>query len=169
MKKTTNKTILATLALLSLAACLPFGKEREPPLCPLAYKVAPLDDITDAGGKANATPLDLRYQASIGRIDMLCSWRGDDVALDVMVPIKVQRGPALKDDTLTFPYFVAVQDDKGVIRSQQQFSVTIKLGPELSKTQTEELGVRIPKIDGRAVASWRVLVGFALKPEQVQR
>ena len=79
----------------------------------------------------------------------------------------VQAGPAMTDERITVPYFVAITRAKTFILARQAFTTTIKVAAGQQTTQKIEVPLDIPLAKDMTGASYGVIAGLALTPDQL--
>ncbi len=158
---------VAALAL-GLAACT--GDDAPPPPCPQAEPVADAARLVAFRGEGRDLT-DMRFRARIEGVSVTCDYEPDDeeIEADLRVAFSAERGPAIAAETIAFTYFVAVTTREQRILAREEFDLRLPLeGNRTRVAAVDELTPRIPLGEDRTGADYRLYVGFALSPEQVE-
>ena len=166
----TRTLALGTPAL--LAACGPARNEFPPP-CPQAAILAEAADFDRYRG-AGAGPHDLTELELHGRIVGVkgsCVLPGGQSALSVSVSVIVEltRGPAMQGRGAEVDYFVTELQGNTIIDKQSLVS-TVTFPPNVDRMtlQSGNLNLALPITAQKTGASYTVLVGFQLTPDEMQ-
>lgn len=148
----------------------PPGQQQAPP-CP---RVAVLADAAHYGEfrSGSRDPSDMVLQADLTGIRGECSFPRSlsRVTVDMSVLMVAGKGPAAAADTAQLTYFVAVVDSAKQVRARQEFTLPVTFPPGQTRVAlSDDLSEQIPLPQGAAAASFEVLVGFKLTPEQLER
>jgi hypothetical protein len=168
-----KKTLLPLAAALALSACGAasgvFSKGEPPPGCPdvgfMADAGAAPVFVRDTGTPA---PADASIYALLQNLRGDCAKSKDGLEVDFSFDIVAQKtllGQGI--DKQNFSYFIGVIDKDEAILQRRQFNVTVDFGKNESAVQTVEYRVKLPSADPRQALTDRVIVGFALTPQQV--
>ncbi len=158
-------------AALALAGC--DGSDdpnRFPPACPASAILADAADITRTDGRGR----DITDTVMDGRITGLqgtCRDSPDRKALDasIRVGMDVGRGPAATGRTEKVPYFVAVERDGRILDKQvMTLDVAFPANTDRVHIEGESIPLRFPTPKGVTGASYKILIGFQLTPEQLE-
>ncbi len=155
------------VAMMALAGC---GGDTEdfPPPCP---KVAILHDAADLN-RFNGSGQDITQMVLSGRITGLsgaCTRTKDgNVLTTVTVSLELTRGPAARGRVADAAYFVALVDGETILAKRVypmrgEFPANaagLRLGGE-------EVQVAVPNSATKSAASYQLLVGFELTPEEL--
>ena len=170
-----RRKIFARLALffglpLGLAACGTFGDDTPPGPCPQAVIVQDASrQVKFQGSGRDLT--DVLFETRLdGAPQLICDYDDDAIEATMRVRFFVARGPADQQRQARIDYFVAIarQPDLRVV-AREQFSLAVPF--EGNRTQvavTEELEPRIPISSGQNGASYKVFVGLALSPAELE-
>ncbi len=144
---------------------------REAPACP---RVALLADAAhlSAYREGSLDPTDLMVSADLTGIRGECSFPPTltKVTVDMTVLLQASKGPAATGNTAQLTYFVAVVDADKQVRARREFTLPVTFPPGQTRAPlADALTEEIPLPQGVAAASFQVLVGFKLTPEQLQR
>ena len=158
------------LAVLALPGCT--GSDdpnRFAPACPGPAILPDAADVPRTDGRGR----DVTDTIVDGRITGLkgsCRDSEDRKALDatLQVGIDIGRGPAATGRTETVPYFVAVSRD-GRILDKQVLTLDVAFPANIDRVHVEgeTVSFRFPLPRGVTGASYRIVVGFQLTPEQL--
>lgn len=159
---------VATLLPLALGACA----QDAGPACPDVAILRDADRITQFTTAGGRDLTDIAYEGEITAIKGSCGYDGEQTraTVEMTVTFAWARGPAGRGDNAEFTYFIAILDGDRKVVARQEFptQVTFKDGANRA-AGNEELEQEIPLPKGVPGASYRVLVGFKLTPEQLAR
>lgn len=99
-----------------------------------------------------------------------CFFDDDDGRIEaaVVVEIEVNRGPASRDDTVNFEYYMAVVTPDQQILTKATYPTQIRFQPGRRRALTQEvLTVTVPADTLGGGSAFETLVGFQLTPDQV--
>ncbi len=160
--------LLPPLLMLLLASCSP-GRNQFPPACPVPSLVKPLDEIARSRG-GSPDIRDLAVRARISDVGGKCS-PGDNnglVSVTAQVTVDATRGPGLEGDTAQLPVFVAVTDATAVLDKRLfNMSVTFPRNVDTVRVVGPDIVMALPVSPERSAASYGVIGGFQLTPEEV--
>ena len=164
------KPFLATL----LAAAALSGCASDPPLagtCPATGFVAGLERATVFAPGGGTEPSDIAWSARMGRLDAACELETGGATVAARFAIDAERGPAGGDGAARPYWFVAIAAPGGEILAKEVFSSEIPFeGGRSRAAREEEVAPFLPaRRGGLDFAGYRVLIGFQLTPEQVER
>lgn len=151
--------IIFLLSFLLLSGCAVLSKGGEAPNCP------------QIGFLNHAEAVEAEtFHAEFGRLTGTCkATRKGDVRFDLILPFEVTKnseGAAL--DTLDLPYFMAVLSPEGEVLQRTSFSTKVDFKGATAVTGAEEHRIYLPIRTGASAGDYRVLIGFALTPEQLK-
>ena len=154
-----------------LAACGP-GRNQFPPPCPSAAILAEAADFDryrgDGVGPHDLT--DLEVHGRIGGVHGSCVIPGGQSALSVSVSIIVEltRGPAMQGRSAQISYFATELQGQSIIDKQALVS-TVTFPPNVDRMtlQSGDLNLALPITPEKTGASYTVLVGFQLTPDEM--
>lgn len=159
--------ILVVVAV-SVSACGIFTKKKQPP-CP---RVSVLKDaqrlVTFKPGGGNDLSAMLN-EVRLVAVRAKCSYRRDEVEVDMALTINARRGPA--DTTRKAParYFVAIMDPSGRVIAKRVFDVTLTFPVNIdSGGLTDNLVQRIPIPKGQSAASYTIIAGLQMTAEELK-
>lgn len=163
----------AALLLLGLAGCGGDNEAQQAALkCPQIEVPAEVGAHYLTRNDSSGNPRDVLVETRITNTYGDCEYTQADVTVDVDVEFTALRGPAAwleKDFPAT--YFVAVADSQNRILDKATFTVTVpvpKLGIVPREQIREPLEQVIPLANPRDGASYKILIGFQLTPEQLE-
>ena len=159
--------VIPLLALLLAASCGP-GKNEFAPVCPVPYIPKQIGDLARYKS-ATQEPRDLIVRAHIFDIPGKCA-PGDKgkVVATMTVALDVARGPALEGRSYTLPLFLAITDT-GAITDEVDIPliVTFPSGQDSVRVQTPPKEIELPVTVQKTAASFGLVAGFRLTPEEV--
>ncbi len=161
---------LGVLALLGvLAGC---GGKKANPLrvtvmrCPAPAVVEGVSTLTrfaDARRTADA----VLFTASIEDLTLKCD-QGERVRSHLRFRVVATRGPALRDEVVEVPYFVAVMRDNGEIVAKRIYRTRLVFARGAKRAETmEEILQTIPSIEQARRYDYELLVGFQVKTDDL--
>jgi len=116
------------------------------------------DDDSDSGGDDSGNADQGMPQRSLDNATVNATFK---------VSINVSPGPAFNDAPVTVPYFVAIARGGKFILAREEFTETIRPGRHASVTERKEIPVSIPLAKDMTGASYQVIVGLVLTPDQL--
>lgn len=166
-----------SLALLaaSLAACGVFEKKEPPPgPCPRALilsDAAAMAQFRDGPGR---DLLDVSYSGRVRRVysDCFYEMKKDKTGLmkaRVLIAIDAERGPANRDRTGVYRYFVTLSDSKHEPISKNVFELVAAFPGNAARTTLTDDSVEltVPIQAGQSGRDFTILVGFQLTEDQL--
>ncbi len=156
-------------AVLALAGCAdPLSRA-----CPEAGIVADLERWTEARpGAAADDPQAVVATARIVSVTGDCTYNDEEARVTVDAVFEAVKGPAALGEAAELRYAVTIVDPVGAIVGKRVFDLVIPYVDQGGRRgmTTESLVQTIP-IGGpfSSAAGYRILLGFQLKPEQLQR
>lgn len=165
---------LSRLCLVPLAAAAALGGcgatgDEFPPACPT---VAILGDAADLSRYRGASH-DLTDMVVSGRITGLSGSckranRGAVVVTTVSVALELTRGPAAPGRAASAAYFVALARGETIL-AKQGFPLSAEFPPNTERVRLtgDEVEVPVPNRGTEGAASYRILVGFELTPQEL--
>lgn len=165
--------LLAALAVLSgcdsLSEALGFSDDSALEIGPTCPRVAIGDDVGyiarfDGNGSRSEN---LLYAVKINVPNGICFINETSIDVEMTVPIRVQRGPAMEERDVNFEYWVAVaRTDKTIIaREAYQTGTELKLN-EVGEI-VEEFDQTIPIQPGETGRNYVIIVGLLLTEEEL--
>lgn len=161
------KIFVPVLAGLVLIGCA--GSDQPPRQCPPAGTPSPLDRVTAFRDTAGRDLTDVLYEARLDGVDAACEYDKDGVAIDLLVRIIAERGPADRERRALVRYFVAVEDGPRNVVAKQIYEIQMPFeGNNRRAGRVEELTVTVPAPENRSFADLRIQVGLQLTAEQLE-
>jgi hypothetical protein len=136
--------------------------------CPVSGVLGEAEQMTvfQGGGRQ---PADIGHKVTVSNVKLDCTYRGKKaVDSSISFDITIERGPAAQAGAVTVPYFVAVSRGGKAILAREAFTRTVDIGSRPRETARERVAhIRIPFAEGTLGASYEVVVGLGLTPEQL--
>lgn len=152
--------ILLILSFLALSGCaaLTTGGETGPDCPQIGF-------LNHAEEMETAT-----FGAEFGRLTGTCKvTRQGDIRFDLVLPFEVTKKEGVGTlETLDLPYFMAVLSPDGEVLQRTSFSTKVEFKEALAVTGAEEHTIHLPIRAGAYAEDYKVLIGFALTPEQLK-
>ena len=159
------RNLFLAALLLSLAACNRNPLEVVVSRCLAVAVVGDVGTYTSFKGESQTTD-DLEFTASISDMTSSCE-EGSDVRSEVQFTVAAQSGPALRNASVTLPYFVIVLKDNSQIVSKKVFDVTLVFDQNGKASSVQTIGQHIPTIDQARRYNYELLVGFQIDAQDV--
>lgn len=169
---------IATIALatLSVAACTIIESKPAPP-CPKVTVLKEASSITEFVPGPGRDLIDVVYEGNM--VDLAGSCDSADVdddtgegdlAVELMVTMDLNRGPANKDRKAKVRYFVGITDSERRILNKKDFSGTVEFPGNRSRLQwrDEPIHLNIPLKAGKTGRDFVIFVGFGVTPDQLK-
>ena len=166
----------AVSTLLALGGCSQPGAYEFAPPCPRTGVVVDAADIVSFRPTASGPSQDLTDMIVSGRITGLqgsCSRQDNGrERVKVTVLMTLTRGPALATRAVTMPYFISVsrgEEGNSPILDKAQQTATIEFPANVDRVQytSQPITLSLPTTKDVSGASFDVLAGFQLTPEQL--
>ena len=152
-----------------------FGVERPPP-CP---RVSVLPDgaaVTKFRAGPGRDLIDVFYQVGVVDIVSSCEHDIDDdtgegtLTVELEVVIGAERGPADRDRSAAFSYFVAVTDTSRTVLNKKSFSASVQFPGNLSRVTLIDRPVilGIPLKVGQNGSSFEIVVSFQMSLQELE-
>jgi hypothetical protein len=161
----TIRLFVFAVLILVVAACNRNPLEVTVSRCPAVAVVGDLGTYTKFEGVGQTTE-DVAYTVSILRVRGNCE-EGSRVDGETSFDIAVQGGPALREDSITVPYFVAILKDNSQIVSKKIFETRLVFDANGRAESRETIAQMIPTIDQARRYNYEVLIGLQLDPQDV--
>ena len=163
------KPLLATCLAAALAGCA-----SDPPAagsCPDAGFVAGLERMTVFAEGGGTAPSDIAWSARMTRLEAACELEDEGATVSARFVLDVERGPAAREGAARPYWFVAIAAPGGEVLAKEVFSSELPFEDGRSRAaREEEVAPFLPAgRDGPDFAGYRILIGFQLTPEQVER
>jgi hypothetical protein len=155
------------LALLATACSSKNKKEAKGPACPSVGVLADAAQLAQFASTENAG--DLVFRAEMVNAAASCDYSRKHVDLALAVQVHAIRGSAGGPSVHPSRYFVAVVDAQERILAREFFSLPIVFENTRQQAVLRDTvdRVRIPVKSKEAGATYQVIVGFELTPDQV--
>lgn len=166
--------VAAVGLMLFVAAC--GDKEEDMAPCPQARVLSEPAEITRFAEGPGRDLTDVSFTAYIVRVAGECGYKEDGGEIDsvLTVTIDVVRGPANKQGSAAFSYFIAVSEylEGGgatpVVLARQAFAVEAPFADAKKGLRYKDvLDITIPRPDDRDVRNYVMFLGFVLTPEEM--
>ena len=163
--------LLPLAGALLLAACTGPKPTQFAPSCPNVKIRADAADITRY--RPNSPGRDLTDLVLDGRITGFKGGCERDDRNTVKTVLEVEmvlaRGPATQGRVLTAPFFVAVVDGTRIL-DKQVYPLRIELGEnqDQARVSSGELVLMVPVSREKSAASYDILIGFQLSPDELE-
>ncbi len=138
-------------------------------MCPRVDTLIGADRITQFLPGPARDLTDIEFEGTIARVRSDCDYdRNGFVEVSATIDMVFSRGPAMRDDTARFEYFVAVAGPGDEIIDKQNFVLDIPFTEGATRVAardeiTQEFS-HDPDIDARG---YRIFIGFQLTREQL--
>lgn len=158
--------------LLALGGCSSPTTESAIPACPRVGILSDAATMVQFQPGNGRDPSDVLFEAEMAGVVGECIYdrRRTNVTIDMKLRINGARGPADRNRTGDFTYFIAILDQTSEVVARQEFRSRLDFPPNVARVATvEELEQKIPLPNGKAGSDFEVLVGFKLTPDQLER
>jgi len=162
------------IVLLVLAACAS-DQDAALPSCPKASILEGTSTLTRFRDGPGQDLTDVNFTGQIERLNGSCIYEVDStdagvLHMDVIVEVRVDRGPANRDRTTRFEYFVSVLDANGTVMAKEVFPFSIKFSGNGTTTRDTDAPVSmiIPVTAEQVSEDFSVFVGFQLTPDEIR-
>jgi hypothetical protein len=156
---------VGALGLVILAGCS--SNPNTGNACP-AIIAAPSADSVFLFGPGGHERKDVIIVGKIYDLTDSCTRVADGLSVDTQISFYAERVSNLVKDT-TFPYFVALVDPSQRVLAQNAYTVPVQFlpGEAARRTPPEKITVHLPMSQRAGAASYTVVVGFQLTPDQI--
>jgi len=161
----------AVTALAALTACSSPRLTEFPPSC---ARVAMLGDAAQLVRYRPGAPgedlTDLMLEGRVAGFKGGCAREDKDTVRTVLtIELQLARGPALGGRDAAVPYFVAVRDGDR-IRDKQVYNLRVRFPENQDQIHivSDEITMLMPVNKEKSAASYDVLIGFQLTPEELE-
>jgi hypothetical protein len=149
---------IALLAVVFLSGCAIFSDSEEDLFCPEVGLIP----YTDTVSLVSASAVINGFTGS-------CSFKkGSGVEIDLTLPFVARKKDNTGAQVVKLPYFIAVLSPDETILQRKAFSTTVSFDENGSGGSTEEQTVTIPMTSAAEAYKYKVVMGFALTPEQLK-
>ncbi len=153
---------------LVLAGCTVFDSGPQLP-CPRVVVLSEAAEMVEFRPGPGRDLTDVLYEGEIIGMSATCDYDDDGyVDSDVLLAIRLARGPAAEGNIGRFTYFVAITDPNNKIIAKQVFPVEVEypgFGPRV--VVEEEIRQRIYYAPNPDAGFYRVFIGFQLTQDQL--
>ena len=161
--------VVAALGLVT-AACGLFEKSVVH-RCPAVFILEDAKDLTRFKPGPGRDITDILFEAEIVNFKGSCGYDEDDgeAEIELLVQIRVERGPANKKRDIAFEYFVAIPDFQS--QPEGKRILPVKGAFENNRTRLvyeDELTMTIPVKVPADGAALEIVLGFQLTPEELK-
>lgn len=162
--------VVMAVALLALGACTSQAeKQRQQGFCPKGFTIGDASTMTRFRPGPGRDPTDVLFQAQILQVGTACSFSKSGVEIDTRITLGVQEGPAAKDRTASFGYFVAILDAQRKVVARREFSTDFKFeGNRTRLAGMEELVENVPGLKEKDAPGYQIAVGLLVTPQELE-
>ncbi len=175
LPRPTTPLLALTVTMLSgalLSGCGP-SRDQFAPACPTANLVWEAADLTRYRDEANAANEDVRdlvLSAHIIAMPAKCQ-EGDtskQLAADVGIIMRLERGPAMQGRQVDVPFFLAVTEGDRIL-DKKVYQTSIAFPPNVDQVTMSSQMVHMvfPVSPTKTGAAYTVLAGFQLTPDEL--
>jgi hypothetical protein len=137
--------------------------------CPQAMRVQDAASLTRFKPGSGRDRTDVLFQAELGKVDVACDPRKNQVYVELTMDIVVSQGPALTDRTANVGYFVRLMDPGGNIVQGRNFAADYKFaGNRTREGSSEQLSLNIPLAEGQSGGAYTIAVGLLPTHEELE-
>jgi hypothetical protein len=171
--------VVAAGALLTAASAGCGGNEaaRAPESCPPVAKIGEASSLTRFASGRGRDLTDVAWEVVIIDVPTRCGRSASDrsgppaMVVELAPVIAATRGPAGRETQARFELFVSVLDDARTVLAKEVFPLTADFSGNRNRVVIREddppISVDLPLADGRAAASYQVVVGLQLNAEDL--
>lgn len=159
------------LAGVGLTGCSSVQDSTLPP-CPTVSVLADAGQMQLFRDGPGRDLTDLVLDAKLGPITGECSYnrKQTEVTVAMKLGLEARRGPASTAKDAKLDYFVAIVDNTDTVLARQEFSAVMNFPPSRGAVSgVDELEQRITLKDSEQGDAYRVLIGFKLTQDQLDR
>jgi hypothetical protein len=161
--------LLAACSSLSMIGLGDDEEEENVQLCPAASILGNAERVAQFKQGAGRDLIDVMFQAEIGKLNMTCRYLKGRVVTDISFELIAERGPAARNRTGEFDYFVAISDPKGRVLAKENFHSKIAFAENRRRAGIlEEIEQSIPLRKDEDGGAYEILVGFQLTEDQMK-
>jgi hypothetical protein len=138
--------------------------------CPRVVVLGDASTVTEFTPGATMTPENKIYTARIANTSAQCETERGLVTANVGLDIRISAGTAPAPGPMQLQYFLAATEIDQRVTGKVVRAINVVLPPGVPElqAQTQIEGVQIPIAEGRNTRNYEIIVGFQLRPEQVQ-
>ena len=167
LRRARNAALIVALGLLA-SGCGLFEKDIVY-RCPAVFILQDAKDLTRFKPGPGRDITDILFEAEIVNFQGNCDYDDGQVEIELLVQIRVERGPANKSREISFDYFVALPEFQSQPEGKRILPVTG--GFEDNRTRLvyqDELTMNIPVKTPSDGAALEIVLGFQLTPEELK-
>jgi hypothetical protein len=153
----------------SLGKALGFGEDTALEIGPTCPRVAVGDDVDYVArfdGKGSLRQ-NLLYAVKMDVPNGVCFLNEDSIDVEMRVPIRIERGPAMEDREINFEYWVAIARTDKTILARQSYQAGMELKLDEIGHITDEFDQTIPIKPGENGNNFVIIVGLELTEEEL--
>lgn len=160
------KSILFLCLALSLSACSQNPFLVTTSNCPAVAVLSNTGYLTRFEGEGRDAD-DVAFDATITGVQVDCD-EGRDVLVELNFAIVARKGPAMREGSVTLPYFVVLMRDNNLITAKKIYESTL-----IFRAGSDRAGVRetiIQRFEDVAIPrryDYEIMIGFQLTPDEV--
>jgi len=153
----------------SLSKALGFGEDTALEIGPTCPRVAVGDDVGyvarfDGQGSSKQH---LLYAVKMDVPNGVCFLNEDSIDVEMSVPMRVQRGPAMEERDITFGYWVAIARTDKTILARESYQAETELRQDEVGQIVDEFDQTIPINPGENGNNFVIIVGLTLSEEEL--
>ena len=153
----------------SLSEALGFSEDNTLEIGPTCPRVAVGDDVGYVArfdGKGS-TRQNLLYAVKMDVPNGVCFLNEDSIDVEMSVPMRVQRGPAMEERDVSFEYWVAVARTDKTILARQSYEAEAELRQDEVGQIIDEFDQSIPIQPGENGNNFVIIVGLVLTEDEL--
>jgi hypothetical protein len=153
----------------SLSKALGFSDDTALEIAPTCPRVAVGDDVGYVArydGKGSSKQ-NLLYAVKMDVPNGICFLNEDSIDVEMSVPIRVQRGPAMEEREVNFEYWVAVARSDKTILARESYQAGAELKLDEVGQIIDEFDQTIPIKPGENGNNFVIIVGLELTQEEL--
>jgi hypothetical protein len=153
----------------SLSKTLGFSDDSPLEIGPTCPRVALGEDVGYVArfdGKGSSKQ-NLLYAVKMDVPNGICFLNEDSIDVQMSVPIRVQRGPAMEDREINFGYWVAITRTDKTILARESYQADAELKQDEVGQITDEFDQTIPIKPGENGNNFVIIVGLELTEEEL--
>ena len=153
----------------SLSKALGFSDDSPLEIGPTCPRVAVGDDVGYVArfdGKGSGKD-NLLYAVKMDVPNGICFLNEDSIDVEMSVPIRVQRGPAMEDREVEFEYWVAIARTDKTILARESYQAGVELKLDEVGQIVDEFDQTIPIKPGENGNNFVIIVGLELTEEEL--
>ena len=160
----------------ALSACSLFGEDELPPPCPEIAVLGDAASVTQFVEGPGRDLIDVLVEGDIADANGSCEYDVDDetgigtLAVEMVVSIELNRGPANRDRQADIGYFVAITDAERNILSKETFKATVPFPGNRNRLiwTDEPVYLGIPLKAKQTGKDFRIFLGLDVTRDELQ-